>query len=122
MAFQKRRSGGGSKPAMSVQLSCKVGDGQYEKGPSFGLFINEEGGPAFRSTLKGDYLTQTLEFLSNAYDAGLPVNLAVFDNSEREGKPSGGFKKPGGFKDRKPNPFKKKEQEQEQGPGDEPRF
>lgn len=123
MAFQRRKQGGGgSKPALSVALSAKQGQG-YIKGPSFGLWANEEGGPAYRGTLKDEYMAQVLEFLSNAYEAGIPVSLAVFDNAERGqgGSPApkkfGGFKKAGGFgAPRKPNPFKP---QQDQGGPDE---
>jgi hypothetical protein len=124
MAFQRRRQQGkqgGNPPTLSVALSVKQGKG-YIKGPSFGFWPNEEGGPAYRGTLKDDYLTQVLEFLSNAAEANLPVSMAVFDNSQ-DGPSKGGFKKPGfqkpggGFK--KPNPFKQQEEGEEQ---EEPGF
>jgi len=131
MAFQ-RRSGGGrkgaTKPVLSVAMSVKQGNG-YIKGPNFGLWDNTEGGPIYRGTLKDDRLGEVLEFLSNAFEAQLPVGLAVFENNEGQG--GGAFKKPGGFKksggfNKKPNPFKKQQQqEEEEGPDEgeqEPEF
>ena len=121
MAFQRRQQGG-NKPALSVQLSVKQGKG-YIKGPSFGFWTNDQGGPAFRGTLKDDKLAEVLELLGNAQEAGLPVGMAMFDNSE-QAPASGGFQKPasGGFKKpafraKKPNPFKQQEEQ-----GDEPNF
>lgn len=122
MVFKRKQGGGHKPPDLSVALSVKQGNG-YIKGPSFGLWSNEEGGPAFRGSLKGEYLAQVLEFLTNAYDADIPVGLAVFEN-DNQGPAKQGFKKPaaGGFK-KKPNPFKKQtepepeeEQEEEEGP------
>ena|SRR5690242_4354927 len=124
MVFQRRQQGG-NKPALSVQLSVKQGKG-YIKGPSFGFWTNDQGGPAFRGTLKDDKLAEVLEFIGNAQEAGLPVAMAMFDNSE-QAPAGGGFKKPSGFKkqgaspsfaQRKPNPFKPQQEEQ----GDEPNF
>lgn len=117
MAFQKRKSGGDNPAAFSIALSVKQGKG-YIKGPSFSFWPNDQGGPAFKGTLKEDRLAQVLEFLSNAYEENLPVSMAMFDNSE--GKTGGGFKKPGGFKPKKPNPFKPRQEEQEEG--EEPGF
>jgi len=125
MAFQKySKQGAGNKPNLSVQLSVKQGKG-YIKGPSFGFWTNENGGPAFRGTLKDDKLAEVLEFIGNAQEAGLPVIMAMFDNSE-QAPASGGFKKasPNAFKKsgasfgaKKPNPFKQQEEQ-----GDEPNF
>jgi hypothetical protein len=115
------RKGAGKKPELSVALSVKQGNG-YVKGPSFGLWTNEEGGPAYRGTLKGDYLNQVVEFLANAAEADLSVGLAVFDNEEKPGNRAGkpwndGFKQPA----KKANPFKKQEpQEQEEDAEDAP--
>src|SRR5919109_828744 len=96
MAFQRKQGGGGNRPALSVQLSVKQGKG-YVKGPSFGFWPNENGGPAFRGSLKEDKLAEVLEFIGNAHEAGLPVIMAMFDNSEAPRSPTGkpGFKKPG---------------------------
>jgi hypothetical protein len=114
MAFRSPRQfghkkGAGKKPELSVALSVKQGNG-YVKGPSFGLWTNEEGGPAYRGSLKGDYLNQVVEFLANAAEADLSVGLAVFDNEER---PQPGAKK--SFQaPKKANPFKKQAEPQEQ--------
>jgi hypothetical protein len=123
MAFQKqgfKRSGGGGSAALSLTLSAKSGK-DYIKCPLTGLWVNEDGGPSHKGSLKGDRLAEILEFLSNAYDAGITVSVALFDNSERsEGgfKKKPAFKKPGGsFK--KPNPFKKREEESSEEEGDE---
>lgn len=121
MAFQRKRQGGGNKPALSVQLSVKQGKG-YIKGPSFRFWTNDQGGPSHRGNLKEDKLAEVLEFLSNAYDANLPVIMAMFDNSEAPAggfkKSGGSFKKPSGFQ-KKPNPFKQPEADEQQ---DEPEF
>ena len=129
MAFKRKSSGGGKKPDLSIALSCKVGERKYEKGPAIGTWRNEDGGPAFRGSLKEDRLAQVLEFLSNAYEADLPVSVAIFTSdgdAPAKKKPSfssgGGLKKPGFSK---PNPFKKREEEEEQGEegeGDDPDF
>ena len=112
MLFQRKRKGNGGhkQPDLSVALSVKQGNG-YVKGPSFGLWSNDEGGPAFRGSLKGEYLAQVLEFLHNAYDADIPVGLAVFKNGDK----AEGFKKPKSGFTKKTNPFKKQaEPEQEE--------
>jgi hypothetical protein len=124
MAFQKqgfKRSGGGGQAALSLTLSAKSGR-EYIKCALTGLWVNDAGGPSHKGSLSGDRLAQVLEFLSNAYDAGASVSVALFDNSERPAggfkKPaSGGFKKPGGFS-KKPNPFKKQQEEEESGEED----
>ena len=110
MAFQRRQQQGGSgnKPVLSAKMSVKQGN-SYIQGPSIGFWTNEQGGPAYRGTLKGDMLAQVIEFLVNAHEANLSVPIALFDNREQQGQ--GGFKKPeGGFKQggfqKKPNPFK----------------
>lgn len=117
MAFQRPSNGGGNKPALSVKLSVKQGTG-YIQGPSFGFWPNDKGGPAFRGNLKDALLAEVLEFLSNAHEAGLAVSLAMFDNANQpapraDGRPS--FKpssKPA--MQRKPNPFKPQQQEEDQ--------
>jgi len=120
MAFKKRQ-GDGNRPALSVALSVKQGKG-YIKGPSFRFWPNEGGGPAFRGTLKDEYLEEVLEFMANAAEANLPVSLALFDNSEQAPK-QGGFKKQGGFPPaKKANPFKRQPVEQEQDDSEEPAF
>ena len=121
MAFQRqgfKKSGGGNKPALSVQLSVKQGKG-YIKGPSFGFWPNENGGPAFRGTIKDDKLAELLEFVGNAHEAGLPVIAAMFDNQGGGSfqKPSG-FKKPSGGGFKKPNPFKQQQEEQQEETGE----
>lgn len=109
---------GGSKPAMTVRLTVKQGNSYVPIG-SFGLWVNDQGGPAFRGTLKGDKLNEVAEGLANAIEAGLSVVASVFDNSQEQqpaapaaapaSKPSP-FKKPGGFAPaKKPNPFAQKE-------------
>jgi hypothetical protein len=144
MAFQRRQGGGGGKnaPTLSVKLSVKQGQ-EYIQGPSFGFWPNDQGGPAFRGKLSDDRLAEVLDFLSTAYESGLPVSMAMFDNAGQRpaaAKPafrkpafqkpaggaskfgSGGFRKPAaGEFNRKPNPFKPVE-EQEQQEGEEPRF
>jgi hypothetical protein len=118
MAFRSPRQfghkkGAGTKPDLSVALSVKQGNG-YVKGPSFGLWINVEGGPSYRGTLKGDYLNQVVEFLANAAEADLSVGLAVFSkNEDRPQKKS--FQAPA----KKANPFKKQAEPQEQEQDDE---
>ena len=126
MAFQRKRAGGGNSPALSVQLSVKQGNG-YTKGPNFGFWANEQGGPAFRGTLKEDKLAEVLEFLSNAYDANLPVSMAMFDNAAGSApakKPfSNGFKKSGAsFGAKKPNPFKRQAEPEGEDSQEEPEF
>jgi hypothetical protein len=128
MAFKKfNKQASGKQADLSVQLTVKQGN-SYIKGPSFGFWSNDQGGPAYRGTLKEQRLQDVLEFLSNALEAGLPVSMAMFDNSEHEQPKkqwsggAGGFKKPaGGFQQqqRKPNPFK---QQQEEGQQDGPNF
>ena len=105
MAFSfKKKQGGGGKPALSITLSVKQ-EQKYIKGPSFGLWTNDAGGPAYRGTLKDKYLTEIVEFLGNAAEADLPVSVALFNNKEQGQAPkSGGFQK-------KANPFKKQQQE-----------
>jgi hypothetical protein len=125
MAFQRRPQGGGNKPALSVQLSVKQGKG-WIKGPSFGFWPNDQGGPAFKGNLKEDKLAEVLEFIGNAHEAGLVVAMAMFDNSEQKPagfKQAGGFQKKQGFSpsgaQRKPNPFKQQqpeEDDEQQGP------
>jgi hypothetical protein len=118
MAFQskggfQKRNGGAKQPAISVCFSVKQGNG-YVKGPSFGLWVNDQGGPAFRGVLKEERLAQVLEFLSNAYDADLPVSLAAFDNKEQGGNGGGGFTGKAPIKN---NPFKR----QLKQPGEQPK-
>ena len=105
MAFQRRQQqgGGGNRPVLSAKLSVKQGN-RYIQGPSIGFWTNEQGGPAYRGTLKGDMLAQVIEFLVNAHEANLSVPIALFDNQQDQGKKPGGFKQ-GGFQ-KKPNPFK----------------
>jgi len=109
---------------LSITLSAKNGR-DYVKSSFTGLWVNEAGGPTHKGSLSGDRLAQVLEFLTNCYDAGMSVSVALFDNSERSGggfkKAPGGFKKPGGsFK--KPNPFKKREEEPSEEETEEPGF
>lgn len=117
MAFNFKKGGGGkSKPDLSIALSVQVGENKYEKGPSFGLWLNDKGGPAYRGTLKDEYLAQVLEFLASAQEAGLPVSLAAFSNEERASSPAPKKVFGGASKFGKTNPFKKS------APQEEPKF
>lgn len=110
MAFQPKPQGD-KHPVMSIRASIKQGN-SYSPGPSCGFWSNDQGGPAFRGTLKGEMLEQWAEFLANAAEVGLSVSLSLFDNSQQAPKQQG-FRKPAGFQpkqpvqQRKPNPFKK---------------
>lgn len=116
MAFQRRQQqgGGDNKPIFSAKLSVKQGNG-YIQGPSIGFWPNEQGGPAYRGTLKGDMLAQVIEFLVNAHEANLSVPITIFDNRRQGGfkqQPGGGGFKQGGFAPKKPNPFKPQQQDE----------
>lgn len=117
MAFNFKKGGGGGKkkPALSIALSVQVGEKKYEKGPSFGLWTNDKGGPAYRGTLKDEYLAQVLEFLASAQEAGLPVSLAVFSNDNQASSPApkNVF---GAGKFGKTNPFKKQAAQTQEEP------
>ena len=111
MAFQRQQQQPrGKKPAWSLKLSVKQGN-SYVAGPGTGFFDNEQGGPAMRSTLKGDRLKEFAEFLFNAHEAGLSVSMSMFDNSQEQQAPKQAFqpKKPTGFAPKRPNPFAKQE-------------
>lgn len=83
MAF--RRNGGGHKhPNLRVSFSVRVGEGKYKKGPSFGLWENEEGGSVkAKGSVKGEYAQALCEFLDHYGDRG--VSVALFDNEEDNG-------------------------------------
>lgn len=84
--FNKRGKGGGNRPHMSIAFSYKKGD-EYVKGPSFGLWRNEDGDvPAARGSVKEEYLAELAEFLSKADKRGRTVSAALFENSGKAKK------------------------------------
>src|SRR5689334_20088344 len=95
MAFQRRQQQGqgGQQSAFTVKLSAKQGN-KWVKGGSFSFWANENGGPAFKGSLKEERLQSILEFLTFALEEGLTVGMSMFDNAE-QGRASGGFKKQG---------------------------
>src|SRR5690242_21934006 len=96
MAFKKfSREAAGQQSAFTVKLSAKQGN-KWVEGGSFSFWANENGGPAFKGSLKEERLQSIIEFLTFALEEGLTVGMSMFDNQERS---SGGFKKQAsGFK------------------------
>lgn len=70
---------GKQKPSHAIFFSAKVGEKKYVKGPVTGLFkAEDDGGPLFRATIKGEYLEKLAKFLKTAAAKDYPVGVAVF--------------------------------------------
>jgi len=129
MAFQRRQQqqqGGNTDAAFTVKLSAKQGN-KWVEGGSFSFWANENGGPAFKGTLKEERLQNVVEFLMAALEENLTVSMSMFDNTNYRGfkkQASGGFKKQGGYTglNKKPSPFKRQQAEQQDEQGQDNPF
>src|SRR5690349_10154767 len=77
------KRGGHTKPQYSISTSVKVGEGKYRKGESFGLWINLDGVPHARGSVKGEYLEKLAKFLTIAANKDLSVSFALFRNNKK---------------------------------------
>jgi hypothetical protein len=118
--FRPGNKQGGSKPRpdLSTQFSVKQGNGYY-KGPSYGVWVNDKGGPAFTATLTPAMVQELAEFFGALAEQRMGCKASTFDNRQgdnSESKPaSGGFgKKASGFGAKKANPFKAQSEETEE--------
>jgi hypothetical protein len=124
MAFQRKQQGGNTDAAFTVKLSAKQGN-KWVEGGSFSFWPNENGGPAFKGSLKEERLQSIIEFLTCALEEGLTVSMSMFDNTQQGRSSGGGFKKQGGFTNafkksgasfgaKKASPFKRQHEEQQE--------
>ena len=81
MAFNKR--GGSSRPKYSVATSVFVRKGKYLKGPTFGLWLADNG-PMARGSVKDEYLEDLISFLQKAAKNEMSVSFALFKNQEKK--------------------------------------
>jgi len=125
MAFQRKQQGDNTDAAFTVRLSAKQGN-KWVEGGSFSFWPNENGGPAFKGTLKEERLQSIIEFLTAALEEGLTVSMSMFDNQQQQAGKASGFKKQGGFTNafkksgasfgaKKASPFSRKQEEQQDG-------
>ena len=82
MAFKKASH---NKPEYSISTSVAIRKGKYIKGPSFGLWIVDNG-PVARGSVKEDYLAELTDFLKKAAAKDLSVQFALFRNDEKKKK------------------------------------
>jgi len=132
MAFQRRQQqqGGNTDAAFTVKLSAKQGN-KWVEGGSFSFWVNENGGPAFKGSLKGERLQNVVEFLMAALEENLTVSMSMFDNTNYRGfkkqsfKPNAFSKSGAGFANtmpRKASPFKRQQSEQQDEQGQDNPF
>lgn len=81
MAFKR---GGHKRPQYSVSTSVAIRKGKYLKGPSFGLWLNDSDVPMARGSVKENYLSELVEFLTKAERKDLSVSFALFKNKDKK--------------------------------------
>lgn len=77
----------GNRPHYSISMSVAVQRGRYEKGPSFGLWVTDNGpgsGPMARGSIKGSYLKELISALRQAAADGNSVSFSLFKNSDQK--------------------------------------
>ncbi len=79
--MSKRR---GKRPDFGfLGVSVMVRKGKYVKGPTIGLYSNDNG-PIARGSVKEDYLDSLREFLNKAAKHDQSVSFALFKNKKRQ--------------------------------------
>ena len=82
MSFKR---GGHKRPQYSISTSVAVRKGKYLKGPSFGLWINDDNDvPMARGSVKENYLSELAAFLRKAESKDLSVSFALFKNKDKK--------------------------------------
>jgi len=81
MAFGKSHN----KPEYSISTSVSPRKGKYVKGPSFGLWLADNG-PMARGSVKEDYLNELVSFLRKAASEDMSVAFALFKNDNKKSK------------------------------------
>jgi hypothetical protein len=81
----KWSKGGNRQPKWSLSFSVRVGEGNYKKGPSIGLWPAEEG-PMARGTTKGEYAEKLAEFFERYASKSSGISVSLFENDGKFGK------------------------------------
>ena len=108
MAF--RRGGGNRQPKWSISFSVKVGEGNYKKGPSVGLWPADSG-PMARGSCKGEYLDKLAEFFDRYSRKSNGISVSLFEN---DGKFGGKRKRDDDDDDYEDRRSRRREEEDEQ--------
>lgn len=68
-----------NRPQYGVVFTAKHGE-KYIKGPSVGLWRNDNDGPMARGAVKGEYLVKLAKFLAQVVKNGDTLSVALFKN------------------------------------------